>query len=354
MAKRITKTPHKTPQKKRQARDTSQTRHFNAKQQLLRQLRSGSGQEDASRKLGFKFNQLGKWESGFKQLKWKEFVFLCNNLNRKIKPVLHDLGLLVQGQSLSGKVIVKNLLKKNGLTLATGTCDRLGIKKAALSRLLSGASEPTLELVFRWLDLTPGYLPYFTTALLDGYELPVFKSEIAELRLVDTLLAQNPKLLLLMCALHLRQNRDDSPLFLSSLAKSTGLSVDDCRRHLDLLVENKLVEVRDGKFVLKPLSSTPMLFASQDSGLKFMRSLARFADPRTDPERGHFKNTTGNPNYFFASLHTLSEAQVQQIAEVLTDAAGRIESICADKQYADAAVDLRIIHLNFFDLRDLN
>jgi len=336
-----------------QMKNRVENRYFNVKQQFLRQLRGNEKQEDVSRKLGFKFNQFGKWESGFKQIKWKEFLFLCSMYQRDVKSVLRDLGLLSDGQNLSGKTVIKALLKKNGLGVDGLGAERIGVKKAALIRRISGESEASVETIFRLLDLIPGFLAFFTMSLLKGHELHVFASEIKELRTIDTLLAETPQIAALIGALHLRQNQESSPLFLDSLSRSMGVSVAECEAFLKLALKSGLIEAKGHAYKLNPVCSTQMLFAPSDSGIQFLRSLVRMADPRTDPQKGHLKNTTGNPNYFFAGLYSLSKEQAQQIAGILTDAAGKIESICAQKNSSDPPTDLRLVHFNYFDLRDL-
>lgn len=328
-------------------------RYTLAKRQLLHCLRGDEKQEDVSRRLGFRFNQYGKWESGFKQMKWKEFLFVCARFERDIKTALRDLGLASDGQSLSAKLIVRALLKKNGLDLNQESAEKLGIGKTLLKRLVKGDAEPSLEFIFKLFDFTPGYLAFFTTRILDGEELEIFAKEIKELRAVDSLLAENPQLVILIGALHLKQNQQNSPLFIEALSKSMGSSVKECEKYLSLAMKNGLIEFKNQTYQLKPISSTQMLFASQDHGIRYLRSLARLGDSRTDPETGHFKNSTGNPNYFFSGLYSLSKEQSQQIAEILMEAAGKIEAVCAKKTTHSPPTDLRLVHFNYFDLRDL-
>lgn len=47
-------------------------------QEIIKYLRGSLSQRELSTKLGFSFNQVGKWESGFTQIKWNQFVDLCN------------------------------------------------------------------------------------------------------------------------------------------------------------------------------------------------------------------------------------------------------------------------------------
>lgn len=56
------------------------TDYYQLARELIKQLRGEVGQRDLSTRLGFTFNQVGKWESGVTQIKWNDFIDVVRSL----------------------------------------------------------------------------------------------------------------------------------------------------------------------------------------------------------------------------------------------------------------------------------
>ena len=53
------------------------TTYSQLSREILQQLRGGESQLQVSRRLGYSYNQVGKWESGHTCFYWQDFVHLC-------------------------------------------------------------------------------------------------------------------------------------------------------------------------------------------------------------------------------------------------------------------------------------
>ena len=68
-----------------------------------------------SRKLGYQFNQVDRWVSQKKKLKWDEFIDLCHNTDFSIDDILENLfGTSIRSKQDSKIKFIKLLLEQSG------------------------------------------------------------------------------------------------------------------------------------------------------------------------------------------------------------------------------------------------
>jgi len=97
---------------------------------------------------------------------------------------------------------------------------------------------------------------------------------------------------------------------------------------------------------------TQLLFASTHEVYRLLRSYANIPARRIDIEKGHFKNTTDTPNQFYVRVNTLTDKQAREIHSILINAMGEIEQICQKPNPEGDLTTFRLIHFNYFDVRD--
>jgi transcriptional regulator with XRE-family HTH domain len=66
-------------------KDLSNEKYSLIAAEIIRQLRGETSQRDLSQRLGFSFNQIGKWESGVTQIKFEDFLNVCFELNISVE-----------------------------------------------------------------------------------------------------------------------------------------------------------------------------------------------------------------------------------------------------------------------------
>ena len=137
---------------------------------ILRALRGSRSQTAINRKLGFKSNQLHRWESGQRKIPWSQFVRICTARSVPIERILLNALFFVQPADradLLCQQMIAGMSRKDAARAA-------GIGYHSIRRWQIGESEPNLEEVFGLIALIPERLERFVVRLTAtiGVEVP--------------------------------------------------------------------------------------------------------------------------------------------------------------------------------------
>ncbi len=272
---------------------------------LLLALRGDRSTIELSKAMGYSYNQVKRWESGEKQLRWNEFIPYCEILNIPILEILRDL---FQYKNADPQEFLNFLYGSKFRFYQTKVlAKKLNRHVSALRRYLRGDVSPDLEFVLAFMDLEPGVLPKFLSVLVPGFMMDGFQS-------VD----QNfDKIAPLSAAVH-AWLRSDSYQSLSThqsefLAQRVGCTVKDVEMLLSHMVKNRSVELtEDGKYV--PIGKA---IAIQDSGFWFERAAM---------EANSFEGITD------CRIVAASNVTLEKINEVLLQAESKIRTLLEENR----------------------
>lgn len=225
--------------------------------EIIIALRGDLSQRSLSKKLGFTFNQVGKWESGFTHVKWDDFLNLCLQLNL---PVENSFRLLFFGNYEKFSV-TSSLL---GLDKFLGLSSNLDYSEnKELKKWISGTVVPHFSSVLRALDTRPSVLIGWLSFFLDVSKVTSLKKSYGEFLLrIDTVLSE-PNCVYVNAALQLRFYKDLESHDEVLLASHAACSVSELRKTLILMKNQGIISFDGRKYIACPFdfsfSSLPML-----------------------------------------------------------------------------------------------
>ncbi len=130
---------------------------------ILPIIRGTRSQLQLSNQLGYKQNQLHRWETSQRNMNWVSFVELCTLCDIDLKPVL-SCYFSYNGSLTDSQAFCKKLLANHPLIMFE---KQTGINRNLLSKWLKGESVPTLDNVLRIMDKFHFLLIDFLSSILD-------------------------------------------------------------------------------------------------------------------------------------------------------------------------------------------
>ncbi len=146
---------------------------------FIKVLRGDITQLDASKKLGYNYNQYTKYEAGIKVFRLSDFIKTSRVLNYKVNSACEDI-LGIQLKNISDDDVTKEIFNNRFMLNEFKIMDMLHVSKSRAWRLKNGQSELTLEEFFKFLDQELDalykFLSYFfTEATIDQLGIPKTK-----------------------------------------------------------------------------------------------------------------------------------------------------------------------------------
>jgi transcriptional regulator with XRE-family HTH domain len=211
--------------------------------EVLRAIRGNLTSSALSRKLGYKFDQVSRWERGERRLLWSDFVALCQARRLPLREQL--TAHLGNGEDLlDTPKLIKALLSGKSIDLAAKASK---FSRSKLSRWLGGKATPTFLDVYALLGLSLNTLS-FLEPLVDQSKIPSLALDYAEFRRQRELAYSLPHLDALMEALVVRHYLEMKAHSPSVLGKIAGLPVEEVNASLTALEAAGMVKKVGGKF----------------------------------------------------------------------------------------------------------
>ena len=169
---------------------TRQTQHRLDYSKLVReifvQLRDGRSQVELSQRLGYSFNQMGKWESGAVSIHWNDFIHLNEVLSIPWQEIYDSVFAFHADMSISNAPVFETLSRFFGYANLVEMANLLNKSRSSVSRLLHNQVKIQFADVLQVMDLRPfvlgSWLGKFlkpealeTFAAKYGYEIQAFK-----------------------------------------------------------------------------------------------------------------------------------------------------------------------------------
>lgn len=316
--------------------------------EILVAMRGSQSQIDMSRRLGYSYNQMHKWESGTKRIKWTDFDDLCAVLGIDLSSAFRSsfqVGEL--DTSDPGKVFetLHNMVPTYSLAdLAKYLHSHISV----IRRWAKGESNPDLEMVLRLIDLRPNILSTFLSKIVDVNRVPSLKSIYdteAKLREFESLFPY-------ACTIELCVGLEDyKKLEVHSnefIAERVGLPVDTVRKTIGLLVAQGRLVLKSGKYVpdFKPINMHGDLAAiSRVNKYWIERSLSRFNTLDGIP-----LNSKKRPNTQTFYVASMSKESMKKISTIIAKCHEEIMQTVVDDKMPEE--EIRIILLHHFSPDD--
>lgn len=158
--------------------------------EILLSLRGGRSSAELSKLLGYQYNQVNRWETGEKQLRWDEFCHYCQTLNIPISKILSDIFQYEQTDPLG--FLAHLSANQYPIYSIQNLADKLHRHPSAIRRYLDGSIFPDLEFVLAFIDLDINRLAYFLTAIFPTNYSSKLRAEIESGLKLANAEAENP------------------------------------------------------------------------------------------------------------------------------------------------------------------
>jgi transcriptional regulator with XRE-family HTH domain len=215
--------------------------------EIVKAIRRGRSQQQLSKRLGYKSNEVHKWEQSTRNIAWSKFVEFARLCRVDMKSAL-QLGAFYDGDPTSAAGLVAHVMGSTPLLEFSSVC---GVSRHRVGRWLNGRAEPTLGDVLSMLDRAALRLVDFVDTLAGGVaHVPSLQAQAARIQAQRELTVTNPGVSSLALALELDRYRSLPRHSDALLAEITGKSLDETRRCLRQLVAVGAVAKRRGKYEL--------------------------------------------------------------------------------------------------------
>jgi transcriptional regulator with XRE-family HTH domain len=223
-------------------------------QEILKRIRGSRTQIETSRILGFHYNQYHKWESGDRQIKWDQFIMVCEAFQVQIEGTLRYmlLYILKKFDPANAPDILSQFLKISGRNDLDVLARRLHTHQSSIRRWLNGSVMPDLGTVLQFFDLEKDFLDAFIRRIFEvapGEATYSKSANIEEARL--QFFSFFPWGLVILAALEVQQFQNLKSEKLPELARFVGIDNEILKMSLSLMVRLGIVEIEKECYQLK-------------------------------------------------------------------------------------------------------
>jgi hypothetical protein len=316
--------------------------------ELLLALKGSRSSIEISKAMGYKYNQVKRWETGEKQLRWDEFCLLCSTIEI---PIYDALIGTFQYYQPDPRGFLNHLYSNKYPLLSIEELSKLLHRHpSAIRRYVDGEIFPDLEFVLAFMDLDVNRLGSFILSLLppgEGASLRArFTDELDRMKIE----AMNPLAAAvqgwLMSHEYLALNSHDS----SYIAMRVGSTNEEVGEILEKMTQRgAVIRLENGKFA-------PNHHKIEMSGID-LQLLVQFFKFWTDRAANHYAQ---EPFVHKGTVHGVGACRVipvsrrlsQEINQIVLRADAQIRSLL-DKAPQDEPIDdVRVILMKTFSSRD--
>lgn len=267
--------------------DLGRVRYRTLAAQCVRAARGSLSQAAVNRRLGYRGNQVYRWEKGLQSMDWPGFVKLCRLRKLPIDDCMRR-HLQVEHDAADSPALIAALVGESKLG---EIARKLGVSRFTLSRWLQGTTTPALDDVLHFIQLNQLAVVEFLDDLLGAGQLPELALLHRQKGAERTITYQYPFAAAVLRCLELKSYEALPRHTDEFLAERIGVSPKEVGEVLGLLVECGSVEQVDGKYrTLSKTMDTRGDFEGTRAirlywisrGERFLRGLER------PPERAYF------------------------------------------------------------------
>lgn len=313
--------------------------------QLIRLIRGSISQRDLSQKLGYTFNQVGKWEAGLTQIKWSQFVTLCQILEipfeQNFKYIFYN-----NHKPFSISASIQSILDFTNMSSKPDSKARTTYKK-----WLDGKTVPDLAEIIQLLSVHPPSLFSWLSSLVDCRNISVFARPYEFYLKNVEIVMHYPLATYVNAALKVKAYQDLSEHNDAVLAEHATCTVSELKKILQILVGTGLVHF-DGK------KYHAGIFNFKFAGIRNekLRSLTKYTTQLT-AERysttplqsaGEAPNVIRqyNPSQSSVRVAAMSSEAAQKVVELVLKFHHQVEEVL--KQDVGAKDNVQVILLHSF------
>ena len=324
--------------------------YANIKKQLLLALRGELSAKALSVKLGFSFNQVHRWESGEKQLRWDEFVNLCDVLGVPLEAAVSRL--LFSEPETSAHLapnFIGLLRSRFPLSTIEDLAHRLNCHASVMKRYVRGEIYPDLEVVLAMIDLNHNWLGHFLLDLLPVSSNPEFRILFEKEQQTALLTLREPIAQAIDACLVIRGYRELKVHDDAFIADQLGITPDEVKQIIEQRLSLGIVtQQADGKYFPTYITINTTSSDAQSAAITLQYWNKRAGERIGD---GEFLSRGAAKSFSSYRVAAMSKATMQRTNEILMRAFHEVTTILE----ADDATpeEVRVLLLHSYSSKDL-
>jgi len=306
---------------------------------------------EISRKLGYEFDQAGRWLSGKKELRWNEFCELCEVLNLPLRETLNDIFTL-EFKDFDDCYLflpkLKSFLQKETLLTLK---QKLGLHPSAIKRYLNGSVYASLEFIMALIDINANQLGSFLIQLSGKNNLTVLREMFKEDRSLVSSTFTWPLASAMEGLLATEEYKSLAHHEPKWFCYKLGITQEEYEAIWQYIVAQKRVEPEGVKFRLA-YNTINTSGQDIDEYLKMMGFWIKRSENILTPGKNKSLRK-GNPSIFFSyRVVPMSQKKIEETNTILMDAYNKILAL-AEKEDGPYT-DVRVLLMQCFSASDMH
>jgi transcriptional regulator with XRE-family HTH domain len=307
-------------------------------QEIVRYLRGKINQRVFSKKLGYSFNQVGKWESGVTQIKWHDFLILADFLKL---PIEKSFRMLFSSAT-------EKFNYKNSLTIL----DRHLVLRSNVDypehkhviKWIKGTSQPHFASILQALDTRPSMLMGWLSYFADCRQVPCLleKQDLFMARIEAVL--KDPNCVYVNSALHLRPYYELKEHDENLLAQHAACTIDQLRKTLKSMLDAKIIRFDGKKYLPCPFdfSFSALPLAKLRPLTKYTTQLAADAYPSVPVQID--TDITKTLSLSSVRVVAMSPSASRRVGDLITQFHNQMAEIVKEDHLPKENVQILILH----------
>lgn len=265
--------------------------------EILQAIRGSRSQTDLSHELGFKYNQLYRFERGLVRLSWSDSIKICHHCGIDMKSsfeLFFDRNL----EPFVATNVVKTLIGNNSLEFIAKAVQK---PKRTIQRWLDGETEPLFQDILKLIYKCTNWLFEFAAHITRGKGLPTYAHEIEVRRLERTFHFDHPEFAGIIRAFELTDYERAKTHSDTFVAKKTGLTPEHTKALIQKALKLGIIKKTQGKYTIvnKSLTTAGDIDGKRKVLLHWMQrqmnGIEHTADFKGDPIKSSYLVFTGSP-----------------------------------------------------------
>lgn len=324
-------------------------RYQQIKDELLKVLLGTRSTSEVSQTLGYSFDQVRRWQTGAKELRWDEFCQLCEVLKVPLLTTITEIFLIMPDELGDGERFVGQLKARIPRESLRTLQENLGVNTSVLKRYFRGEVFPPLEFVLQMIDLNANLLGSFVLRLINTRHITplheIFRRSQSEVQVAMFC----PIAVGIEGLLNIEEYKAlpaHDPLW---VCRKLGISTDEYESAWRQMVESGRVVPAGPKFAItyntiNTSGSTP-------------EQICRMADYWTERARVRFDTPSGKPirksaipGFVAYRIVPMSKSGAMKATEIMAEAFTQILALAEKNE--EPYEDVRVFVMHSFSVED--
>lgn len=307
---------------------------------ILTEIRGARTQKQMSGRVGYRFNQWHKWESGQKILMWQDLLDITTELKIDLTTPIKVIADADLGSVQNGGLFVKKIFQKFGASDSQETLKKLKISRAALHRIVSLKNDVEVTFVLKCLGELSSLLPYLIGFLVKESKNNFLRKMVTQMNDQVHLEAAYPWFSAIEAFVDTNEYKKLKNHSDELIASELGISVAEARRGIQLLFENGVL-IKQGERYKLNLDRIDLDESIEDSA-RFARFWTKICLNRSETPNCIPRSGKGWSSRVYAVSDAASE-EIFKLRNKFVDDMAKV--LLRDKGKSKTKVQVFILHL---------